>query len=398
MSIVSSNIVITADGTNSAPNRLCNIIGGYNTTCLGTGSTCIGTSAVTGTYFPSSPKLYFKDNPITIYENVTATVPGILTADEIAGGIITFTTSGAYTLDTSTNLYTTLIDQTSTALTSLYPSIDLLLYNQSGGAVTVAAGTGQTFTNTTSPITIGNNLTVHLSIVFTSTTTAIVNTVANGEIGPTGGIGPTGSNGSTGPTGSNGSTGPTGSNGSTGPTGSNGSTGPTGSNGSTGPTGPSFNNNIYVVRNGASGTIALNTLAGAGTGGVQVPLTTIITQNGGWTLTTSGITGGIVVPGTGTYDIQYGILFNRTGGTTGTISSILKVGTVPVNGSQVTMGLPTPTQFMQSVPMILSLNTGDNLNIATLANSASALTIPPANGIFTAVISTVAFIKANRIS
>lgn len=205
MACVGSNLVISADGSNVSTTNRSIIIGGAGTTIMGNDSTCMGPSGVTTVLHPTIPKLYHKDNPVTLYQNVTKTSPGTITASDISSGMITFTTTaGAYTLDTSANIYAAVIDQTSTSFTTTRPEISLILYNTSGGIITVAAGTNQTFTNTSSPISIPNGLMLNVNLIFTSTTAALVETIANGTIGPTGGTGPAGSTGAQGITGSTG--------------------------------------------------------------------------------------------------------------------------------------------------------------------------------------------------
>jgi hypothetical protein len=238
MSRTAPDIIITKDGSNISTLNNSTIIGGSNTTVSNGDSVVIGTSTTSTTISPLVQKLYLKDNVITIRENTDYVAPTTILAADVSKGVITFTTtSGAYTLPTTSNIRNTLLDQSATAFTNNRPSFLLILYNTSGGTVTLAAGTGQTFTNDISPIVIPDGVTRTLRFIFTSTTTMIILNSPDGSTGPAGPTGPTGFTGPTGPTGFIGSTGPTGMTGPTGPTGMTGPTGPTGMTGPTGPTG-----------------------------------------------------------------------------------------------------------------------------------------------------------------
>jgi len=238
MSRTAPDIIITKDGSNISTLNNSTIIGGSNTTVSNGDSVVIGTSTTSTTISPLVQKLYLKDNVITIRENTDYVAPTTILAADVSKGVITFTTtSGAYTLPTTSNIRNTLLDQSATAFTNNRPSFLLILHNTSGGTVTLAAGTGQTFTNDISPIVIPDGVTRTLRFIFTSTTTMIILNSPDGSTGPAGPTGPTGFTGPTGPTGFIGSTGPTGMTGPTGPTGMTGPTGPTGMTGPTGPTG-----------------------------------------------------------------------------------------------------------------------------------------------------------------
>jgi hypothetical protein len=246
MSRFGRNLVITSDFSNRSTDNTSTIIGGSNTTIPNSNSVSIGPSIVSSTFNPDGPKLFLKDNPVTIRANSDYTTVGVLTASDISGGMITFGTgaNGAYILDTTDNIRDQLLDSTNTPFVAGYrPSFEILLYNLSGDTVTVAEGAGQKFTNDISPIIVLDGDTAELLCTFTSNTTMIIQngrrgpTGPPGETGATGGIGPTGRDGNTGPTGQNGNTGPTGQDGNTGPTGQDGNTGPTGQDGNTGPTG-----------------------------------------------------------------------------------------------------------------------------------------------------------------
>jgi hypothetical protein len=246
MSRFASNIIISSDGTNSSTLNNSSIIGGSNTTVPNSNSVVIGTSSTTTIIYPSIPKLFLKDNFITFKKNAVYSSPTTISAADISNGMITFTTvGGAYIFDTTVNIRNAVLDLSGSVFIDNRPEFSLILYNTSGSTITVAVGTGQTFTNDISPISVLNGATRLLTFVFTSNTTMIIlnGSTGSGSTGPTGSTGSTGSAGATGSTGSTGSAGATGSTGSTGsagatgPTGSVGSTGSTGSTGTTGPTG-----------------------------------------------------------------------------------------------------------------------------------------------------------------
>jgi hypothetical protein len=224
MSRIGRNIIIANDFTNTAVGAA-SIIGGSNTTISSSNSISIGPSGLTSVFNPIEPKLYFKDNPVAIRSNSFYTTPGVISAADISGGMITFSpgSNGTYTLDSTSNIRDQILDSTNSPFVSEYrPSFDLLLYNTSGDIVMITAGTGQSIINDTSPIMILDGSSAELSCVFISNTSMIIQ---NGRPGPTGNTGDTGSTGNTGTTGSTGSTGPTGQSGPTGPP---GQTGPTG--------------------------------------------------------------------------------------------------------------------------------------------------------------------------
>jgi hypothetical protein len=491
MSINTSNIIVSADNTNISSTGTSIIIGGFNTLVSTDNNVCIGPSSGTGTFAPTNPKLFLKDNPITIKTNAIYTTPGTLLASDISKGFITFTvTSGSYTLDSTVNIRNALLDSNGTAFSTNRPSFSLVLYNTSGGTIDISAGTGQTLV-TENPIYILNNTAITLYFTFTSNTTMIIqnsgkgNTGATGftgSTGPTGNTGPTGFTGSTGSTGSTGNTGPTGFTGSTGPTGFTGSTGPTGFTGSTGPTGftgstgptgftgstgptgftgntgptgftgspgptgftgstgptgftgstgqtgftgstgptgftgstgstgftgstgptgNNFNNNVFAIRTGAT-SIIIGSGTGGATGGTNVPLNSIINQNGGWALSaTTGTTGGLIVPEIGTYQVEYQVVISRRTAPN-TVSSVLRkgaTGTTMINGTQVTtIGLTGATATaQQGISAIVPLVTNDILMIGTIASAVTTATIPVANGLFPVINSNVASITATRI-
>lgn len=158
------------------------LIGGTNTTLYGTGSVCVGPSTQTTRYQPTNGKLYLKDSYVVTKLNTTFTTPGVLTSAAISGGMIQFTTtSGAYTLPTTAQLCTELLDTSATAFTGTPNHLfQVTFYNTSGGLVTVALGLGQTFTSGTSPFSIANGESKTISMWFTSPTTMLVEDAKSG--------------------------------------------------------------------------------------------------------------------------------------------------------------------------------------------------------------------------
>ncbi len=152
------------------------LIGGTNTTLYGSGSTVVGSSTQTVRYQPTNSKLFLKDNSVTTKLNTTFTTPGTLTAAAVSGGVIQFTTTaGAYTLPTTAQLCTELLDTSATAFTGTPRHFfQVTFYNTSGGAVTIATGTGQTLTNGTSPISIADTESRTWSMWFTSPTAMLI--------------------------------------------------------------------------------------------------------------------------------------------------------------------------------------------------------------------------------
>lgn len=152
------------------------LIGGTNTTILGGGSVSIGPSTQTVRYQPANPKLYLKDNPVSSMLNTTFTTPGTLTAASISGGVVQFTTTaGAYTMPTTAQLCTEILDSSATAFTGNPRHVfNVTFYNTSGGACSVALGTGQTLTNGVSPFSVANNNSMTWKCWFTSPTAMLI--------------------------------------------------------------------------------------------------------------------------------------------------------------------------------------------------------------------------------
>lgn len=185
--IQGTNIAIGAGVTiglnNTETNLIC--IGGTNTTLYGSGSNVIGPSTQTVRYQPTNPKLYLKDSPIYTVLNTTFTTPGTLTAAAISGGLVQFTTTaGAYTLPTTVDLCTELLDTSATAFTGDPRHVfNVVFYNNTAGTVTIALGTGQTFTNGVSPISIANGESRTWSFWFTSPTAMLIEDMKSGANG-----------------------------------------------------------------------------------------------------------------------------------------------------------------------------------------------------------------------
>lgn len=151
------------------------LIGGVGTTITSSGVVCIGSSSITTTLSPSSPKMFIKDNPITIATSSTLSTPGTITAANLSGGYVQITTSGAYTFDTTINIRNLLLDSTGTAFVGTpAPYFDVSIRNSSGGTVTLSSGTGQTFVNSGSPYTLPNGTSLNFRFAFTSITTMTV--------------------------------------------------------------------------------------------------------------------------------------------------------------------------------------------------------------------------------
>lgn len=151
------------------------LIGGVGTTISSSGVVCIGSSSVTIVLSPSSPKMFIKDNPVTIATFSTLSTPGVVSASNLSGGYIQFTTSGAYTFDTTVNVRNVLLDSTGTAFIGTpSPYFDVSIRNASGGTVTLSSGTGQTFLNSSSPYTLPNGVSLSFRFTFTSNTTMTV--------------------------------------------------------------------------------------------------------------------------------------------------------------------------------------------------------------------------------
>jgi hypothetical protein len=152
---------------------------------------------------------------------------------------------------------------------------------------------------------------------------------------------------------------------------------------------------VYSVRNGTGGAI---TVVNGGTTGTDVPITNIILQNGGWTL--SG-TGTVIVPITGTYRGHYSItLFWGNSGSAGTIvSTVLKLNGSPMQGTECTFQQPSSAthQISMGDSFIAALTAGNTLIGSAIANS-TGVTTAPGNGLWPlSNIQTVASITLNQI-
>ena len=191
------NVIISAAGTIGSSSNDSNfvLIGGNNTTLTGNsvtlgnpGSISIGPSTLTVIYAPNNPKLFLKDNHVSTKTKATYTGAGTLSAADVSGGVIQFTTaSGAYVMPTTALLCAEMLDSASTAFTGSPNHVfEVMFYNTSGGACTIATGTGQTLTNGTSPISISNNASQTWKCWFTSPTAMLIEVyqIATGSAEP----------------------------------------------------------------------------------------------------------------------------------------------------------------------------------------------------------------------
>lgn len=153
------------------------LIGGENTTIgKGSSSVCIGYSTTNVVLQPQTPKLFVKGNPIGVYTNTGYSIPGTITANDISNGIITISTAGNYTLPSTANLLSNLIDQDSGALGSgVSPSFECVIHNVSVGTVNLSTGAGQSYAGYTSPLNLTSGTSVRLTFWFSNTTTTFVN-------------------------------------------------------------------------------------------------------------------------------------------------------------------------------------------------------------------------------
>lgn len=174
----SGNVTIASSATVGSASSDINLvtIGGSNTTLLGTGSIAIGPSALTKLYHPTNPKLYVMDSPVVTKTGTTFSSPGAISAAAVSGGMIEFsTTSGAYTMPTSSDLCTELLDTSLTSFTGApRHTFSVTFYNTSGGVCTVATGTGQTLTNATSPISLSNGESRTWTLTFLTPSSIII--------------------------------------------------------------------------------------------------------------------------------------------------------------------------------------------------------------------------------
>ncbi|SDY37692.1 hypothetical protein [Thermoactinomyces sp. DSM 45892] len=195
-------------------------------------------------------------------------------------------------------------------------------------------------------------------------------TGATGATGTAGANGPTGATGATGTAGANGPTGATGATGTAGVNGPTGATGATGTAGVTGPTGnpgpPSFAQ--FFVQGG--GTITLSpgaTFPFVSSGASNTPDYTLLPE------------GSFRVSQTGTYLIQYTILFNASS-TQGMVSIRVNGSTVTPNGKSVVSGSDTVRGIATGMALF-DLVVGDVVAIINAGNGATLTSSGSVDGV-----------------
>ena len=179
---------IIVGGNNSQYNRVNGsgsmVIGGSYTRLYSNNCISIGPTTQSVLLDPTVDKLFIKDNPVLIKENVTKTsgppANRTITGSDISKGIVELTVDGTnYLFDTASNIFDTLVEQSGSAFlnASCRPYFEVILYNSSGPtSVSVADNTGITFLNTTSPITITTGTSVKFSGWFTGPNTLLMHT------------------------------------------------------------------------------------------------------------------------------------------------------------------------------------------------------------------------------
>jgi hypothetical protein len=138
-------------------------------------------------------------------------------------------------------------------------------------------------------------------------------------------------------------------------------------------------------------------IVNGGTTGTDVPLTDIIEQNAGWTL--SG-TGTLIVPATGRYLASYTvtILYSAVNIAT-VVSAVVKRNGTPLQGTQLTVQQSTAAaRQVVGMSWIQDLSTNDDLIISTICNAGSPF-ITAGPGLFpSSNIQTAASLTLNRIA
>lgn len=181
MQATSSRSVMLCGQTNTLQGSNSLLIGGSNLTLRGNYNTLIGSrtdSVELGVNGTTYNQVAIESIPLHIIKNSSASAT--ITASELAGGIVTLTDSTSYTLDTTANLASQfgVIANTFT-VAATRPTFRVLgVLGTSTQTCTIAVGTGQTFTNETSPYTVTGS--VELILTFTSTTTMNVTIVGAG--------------------------------------------------------------------------------------------------------------------------------------------------------------------------------------------------------------------------
>ena len=151
-----------------------------------------------------------------------------------------------------------------------------------------------------------------------------------------------------------------------------------------------------AVRNGASGTINIST-SGTGT---NIPCTNILSESGGFTLTTTGDVGSIICPKTGTFHVNYTVTIDFQGAliTIGSVSTVLKLNGTIIDGTQCTISniLNNSTQAIVSNFVIISMTENDIISISALSTNVTNIVVSDDNGLF-ATTAAVATITINQL-
>ena len=169
-------VVIAAGGVLGSTGTDTNLvmIGGSSTTLAGSGSVCVGSSTDSVLFQPTNPHLYLKGMPTIVNHNTVYNTPSTITASDLCGGNIEFTSSGSYTLPTTANIAIELLDVNSTAFSSnIFPVFGVTFYNNTAGSVTLNFGTGQTYSGGSS-ITLAATTIQTLRFVFSSISSILI--------------------------------------------------------------------------------------------------------------------------------------------------------------------------------------------------------------------------------
>ena len=175
MQATSSRSLMLGGQTNTLQGSNSMLLGGSGKTLRGNYNTIIGSTTnsielgVNGTTYN---QVAIESVPFYIGQNSAASAT--ISAAQLAGGVITLTNSTAYTLDTTANLATKFgVVANTFTVAATRPTFRVLgKLGASTETCTIASGTGQTFTNETSPYTVNGS--VEMILEFTSTTTMTV--------------------------------------------------------------------------------------------------------------------------------------------------------------------------------------------------------------------------------
>lgn len=170
------NVTVSAGGTSGLSSTDTNLVtvGGSGTTLAGSGSMCIGHSTDAALFQPTNPHLYLKGLTVDINHNTVYNTPSTITASDLCGGNIEFTSSGSYTLPTTANIAIELLDVNSNTFSSnIFPIFKTTFYNNTAGTVTLNFGTGQTYSGGSS-ITFAAGSVKIISFVFNTISSILV--------------------------------------------------------------------------------------------------------------------------------------------------------------------------------------------------------------------------------